>query len=71
MNEAEFRNCLVNKCVKIKVVGDTISWLKRIEREIENGENANLPIGKYYMSTYRHALKQYIQFSDDVASNNQ
>jgi len=24
--------------------------------------NAKLPIGKYYMSTYRHSLKQYIQF---------
>ena len=101
MNEVEFRNWLINKGVKTKVAGDTISRLKRIEREIENCDideqyrrdkceyllklfldmgnndemkkytNANLPIGKYYMSTYRHALKQYIQFSDDVTSNNQ
>lgn len=27
--------------------------------------NANLPIGKYYMSTYRYAMKQYIQFCDE------
>lgn len=28
--------------------------------------NANLPIGKYYMSTYRHALKQYIKYCEDT-----
>lgn len=96
MNEVEFRNWLINKGVKTKVAGDTISRLKRIEREIENcdideqycsdkGEflmslfvnmgvndnmkkysNVNLPIGKYYMSTYRHSLKQYIQFCEEV-----
>ena len=85
----------------MKLNGDTISRLKRIEREIENCDideqyrsdkceyllklfldmgnndemkkylNANLPIGKYYMSTYRQALKQYIQFSDDVTSSKQ
>lgn len=101
MNEVEFRNWLIGKGVKIKVVGDTISRLKRIEREIENCDideqyrsdkceyllklflhmgkneemkkypNINLPIGKYYMSTYRHAIKQYIQFLVDVTSNNQ
>ena len=39
--------------------------------EMKKYLNVNLPIGKYYMSTYRHALKQYIQFSDDVTSNKQ
>lgn len=83
-----------------KVAGDTISRLKRIEREIDHcdideqyrsdrceyllqlfvsmGNNeemkkypsANLPIGKYYMSTYRHALKQYVQFCDCINSDN-
>ena len=32
--------------------------------------NTNLPIGKYYMSTYRHALKQYIAFLDTFTSSN-
>ena len=36
MNEIEFRNWLINKGAKTKVAGDTISRLKRIEREIEN-----------------------------------
>jgi hypothetical protein len=37
--------------------------------EMKKYSNTNLPIGKYYMSTYRHALKQYIQFSEEVTSN--
>lgn len=31
--------------------------------------NANLPIGKYYMSTYRYSLKQYVLFMDDMEAN--
>lgn len=27
---------------------------------------ANLPFGKLYMCTYRHALKQYVLFCDEV-----
>lgn len=30
--------------------------------------DANLPIGKYYMSTYRHSLKQYIKFCEETIS---
>lgn len=30
--------------------------------EMEKYENVNLPIGKYYMSTYSHSLKGYIKF---------
>ncbi len=30
-------------------------------------QNVNLPIGKNYMNTYRHALKQYIQFCMETA----
>lgn len=100
MNEVEFRNWLVNKGTKTKVAGDTLSRLKRIERELKNCDideqyrndkceyllrlfldmgnneemkkypNANLPIGKYYMSTYRYALKQYVQFCDDTILSN-
>lgn len=101
MNEVDFRNYLINKGVKKKVVGDIISRLKRIEHEIKSCDideqyrsdkceyllklffnmgindemkmypNVNLPIGKYYISTYRYALKQYIKFLDDAILNNQ
>lgn len=96
MNEVEFRNWLEKKGTKKKVQSDTISRLKRVEKEINrcdideqyrndrceyllslftnmgNNEemkkfpNANLPIGKYYMSTFRHALKKYVEFCDET-----
>lgn len=95
MNEIEFRKWLSAKEKPKKVISDTISRLKRIEREIDHCDldeayhndrcefllevfskmgnndkmkqfpNANLPVGKYYMSTYRHSLKQYIDFCDE------
>ena len=101
MNEVDFRNYLINKGVKKKVVGDIISRLKRIEHEIKSCDideqyrsdkceyllklflnmgindemkmypNVNLPIGKYYISTYRYALKQYFKFLDDAFLYNQ
>lgn len=99
MNEVEFKNWLIKNGTKSKVASDTVSRLKRVEREIKNCDideqyrsdrcayllklflnmgvnkemeeypNAKLPIGKYYMSTYRLALKQYIQFCEETISN--
>lgn len=95
MNEVEFRKWMLDAGKNKKVVGDTISRLKRIEREIghcdidkeyhndrcehllflfsNKGEcdemkqyNTSFPIGKYYMSTYRHAIKQYVKFCDET-----
>lgn len=99
MNEIEFRIYLTEKGMKSKVVSDTISRLKRIEKELSPCDMDNeyrkdrcewlmkaflnmgvndemkpftdkvrLPIGKYYMSTYRHAIKQYIEFCDSINS---
>lgn len=95
MNEVEFKNWLIKTGVKSKVASDTVSRLKRIEREIKNCDideqyrtdkyeyllalflemgnneemkkypNANFPIVKYYISTFRYALKQYIQFCEE------
>lgn len=99
MNEVDFRNWLAHKGKSPKVISDTISRLKKIEKEIENCDideqyrrdrcqsllclfldmgrndgmkkypNAKFPIGKYYMSTYRYAIKQYIQFLESVTLN--
>ena len=34
--------------------------------EMKKYPGADLPIGKYYMSTYRHSLKQYIKFCEEI-----
>lgn len=28
--------------------------------------NAKFPVGKYYMSTYRNALRQYVNFCEEI-----
>lgn len=33
---------------------------------MKNYPNAKLPIGKYYMSTYRHSIKQYVAFCEET-----
>ena len=101
MQKTEFQNWMIKKGKNKKVDSDTISRLKRIEKELENcnidvhyqndrceylmrlflkqGKNeemkkyphANFPIGKYYMSTYRLALKHYVAFCDEIKLNNE
>ena len=41
-----------------------------INDEMKKYPNANLPIGKYYMSAFRYAIKQYILFCNEVNANN-
>lgn len=31
--------------------------------------DANFPIGKYYMSTYRHSIKQYVAFCEETITS--
>lgn len=33
--------------------------------EMRKYKNVNLPIGKYYISTYRYAIKKYVQFCEE------
>ena len=100
MNEVEFRNWMVGRDVNRKVQSDTISRIKKIEREIEGcdideqyrsdhceslmslfrnmGNNkemkkypeADFPIGKYYMSVFRYAIKQYVLFCEECYPQN-
>lgn len=39
-----------------------------INSEMKKYPNANFPIGKYYMSTFRHAIKYYIMFCEESFS---
>ena len=96
MNELNFRNWMIALGKNKKVTSDTVSRLKRIEKEIgpcdidneyqkdrcekllelfyKNGDNeamksykTSLPVGKYHMSTYRLAIRQYVKFCDEVS----
>ena len=99
MREVEFKQWLKDCGTTSKVITDTLSRLRRIEREIENCDidkqyrsdkckvllemfkhmgkndlmkeypNTTFPIGKYYMSTYRLALKKYVLFLESVTSD--
>jgi len=42
-----------------------------INKEMEKYPNANFPVGKYYMSTFRLAIKKYVMFCDDVISKSE
>ena len=37
--------------------------------EMKKIVDTKLPIGKYYMSTYRLAIKKYVMFCDEIISN--
>lgn len=37
-----------------------------VNEEMAKYGNVSLPVGKYYMSTYRHSLKQYIQYKQSI-----
>ena len=39
--------------------------------EMKKFPNSSLPIGKYYMSTYRLVIKKYISFRDDITLKNE
>lgn len=39
-------------------------------KNIRNNKGINLPIGKYYMSAYRHAINQYIDFLESTNVKN-
>ncbi len=54
---------LIDKCTYVSSLFD-----KRGENErMKKFPNVNLPIGKEYISTYKHAIKRYVEFSDSLA----
>lgn len=69
--ERELENCDIDEQYR----RDKCEYLLKLFLDMGNNDemkkypNVNLPIGKYYMCTYRYALKQYIEFSNDVTLN--
>lgn len=56
----------LDECYKETELKDVLeAFLKMgVNEKMAKYGNVNLPIGKYYMSTYRHSLKQYIAFRE-------
>lgn len=71
--ENELDNCDIDK----EYQSDGCAALLRLFDKMGKNDNmakyanANLPIGKYYMSTYRYALRKYIAFSDAIKMDEQ
>lgn len=57
----------LDECYKETELKDVLdAFLKMgMNEKMDEYGNVNLPIGKYYMSTYRHSLKQYIAFREN------
>ena len=64
--EREFDHCDLDeeyrsdRCEFLMAAFEQIGQNEKMKRY----QNANLPIGKYYMSSYRYSLKQYVAFMD-------
>lgn len=65
--EREIENCDIDeqyrsdRCVSLMAL-----FLKMgLNDEMKKYPNAGFPIGKYHMSTFRHAIKYYVMFCDE------
>ena len=65
--EREIENCDIDeqyrsdKCESLM----TLFLNMGINNEMKKYPNAHFPIGKYYMSAFRYAIKQYVLFCDE------
>ncbi|MBR3844493.1 MAG: hypothetical protein IKM39_03185 [Clostridia bacterium] len=71
--EREIENCDIDeqyrsdKCEALLAL-----FLKKgINDEMKKYPEAKFPVGKYHMSTFRYALKQYVLFCEQNKRNNQ
>ena len=64
--EREIGNCDIDeqyrsdKCERLLLIFSKMGTNAEMKKEGQ----VDLPIGKYYMNTYRHAIKQYILFKE-------
>lgn len=65
--EKEINNCDIDE----QYCSDRCEYLMSLflnmglNDEMEKYPCVNFPIGKYYMSTFRHAIKYYVRFRDE------
>lgn len=70
--ERELENCDIDEQYRIDKCKSLMTLFLDMgtNNEMKKYPNANFPIGKYYMSTFRYAIKQYVLFCDEVIVNN-
>ena len=68
--EREFDHCDLDKEYHCDRCDSLLSAFENMGQNdnMKKYPNANFPIGKYYMSTYRYSLKKYIAFCEQVIS---
>ena len=67
--EKEIENCDIDEQYRSDRCNHLLGLLCDMgnKKEVKKYSNVNLPVGKYYMSTYRYSIRQYIQFLDEVS----
>lgn len=66
--ERELENCDIDDQYRIDRGKYLMSLFANmgLNNEMKQHPNAKFPIGKYHMSTFRYAIKYYINFCDDA-----
>lgn len=66
--EREIENCDIDVHYKADRCEYLMSLFANmgLNDEMKKYPNANFPIGKYYMSTFRYAIKYYVNFCDET-----
>lgn len=62
--ERELNHCDIDHQYRIDKCEHLMSVFSNMGNndEMKKYPNANFPVGKYHMSTYRYAIKRYVQF---------
>ncbi|MBQ4284080.1 MAG: hypothetical protein IJB96_09160 [Lachnospira sp.] len=68
--ERELNHCDIDEQYRSDRCEYLLSLFTRmgVNESMEQYSNTSLPIGKYYMNTYRHALKQYVKYCEDATN---
>ncbi len=66
--EKEIENCDIDEQYRSDRCEYLMSLFSNMgmNNEMKKYPFADFPIGKYYMSTFRHAIKHYVRFCDDT-----
>lgn len=67
--EREINQCDIDEQYRIDKCEYLISLFSNMgdNERMKMYPNNSFPIGKYYMSTFRHAIKKYVSFCEELA----